>query len=161
MRRERLEEALFAVELGLARVGGQLVLAGHAQRLSRAGLHAEAAEDAAQHVDLVDFRVPVAFRHLVTGRVLARDDADAVRGTRSGAQRAADTLLQAILMPAQNVPSPPPGIRNVMLFRILLCHPLPGQRLLGRGEQSFGQRADLLQQRALADGTDFLALDRH
>src|SRR5438445_1198137 len=106
MRWERLEEPLFAVELGLAGVGGQLVLAGHAERFGRAGFDAEAAEDAAQHVDLVDFRVAVAFGDLVAGRVLAGDHADAVRGTGGGTERAADALLQAVLVPAQDAPAP-------------------------------------------------------
>src|SRR3712207_3983131 len=71
-----------------------LVVVAHRDRVERARDLAVAAEDAAREVDLVDGGVALPGRHAVLRRVLRGHDTDAVRGTRRGAQRAADALLE-------------------------------------------------------------------
>src|SRR3954452_22925991 len=66
-------------------VVGHLVVVAHRDRVERARDLAVAAEDAARQVDLVDRRVALAGADAVLGRVLRRDDTDAVRGTGGGA----------------------------------------------------------------------------
>src|SRR5205823_1590928 len=78
------------------------------------------AEDAARHVDLVDARVALAGRDAVAGRVLGRDDADAVGRAGGGAERAADALLEAVLVPLQPVPPAVARVHGALVLRILL-----------------------------------------
>src|SRR5690554_1229127 len=59
-----------------------------------AGFLAEAAEDAAQHVDLVDGGVALAGRDGVIGVVLRRLHVDGVGGAGRGAEAATDALLE-------------------------------------------------------------------
>ena len=81
---------------------GNLVVVAERDRVERAGDLAVATEDAAAHVDLVDARVTLACGDPVLGRVLGGDDADAVRGARRGAERAADALLEPVLVQVQS-----------------------------------------------------------
>src|SRR5205085_10247652 len=52
--------------------------------------------DLAAQVDLIDPRIPFSGRDAVLGRVLGRDDADAVGGAGGRAERAADALLESV-----------------------------------------------------------------
>src|SRR5439155_18943473 len=114
--RPGLQQRPLVVELGLPVVGGELVLAGHPQRLRRARLDAEAAEDAAQHVDLVDLGVALAFRDAVRLGVLAGNDSDAVGGTRRRAERSPNALLEAVLVPVPHVPATEARAGDVVLL---------------------------------------------
>src|SRR5437763_1548600 len=72
------EQHVLRVDLVVAVVLGQLVLVAERDRVERTSDLAVAAKDAAAHVDLVDSRVALARGDAVFGRVLVRDDADAV-----------------------------------------------------------------------------------
>src|SRR2546430_1281116 len=84
--RKRLEQHLLRVHELLAARVGQLVLRAKHDRLDRAGVLAVAAEDAAQHVDLVRLRVALAGRHAVLVAVLGRDNEDAAHRAGRGAE---------------------------------------------------------------------------
>src|SRR5262249_24443618 len=88
--------------------------------VERAGELAIAAEDAAAEVDLVDARVALARRDAVLRRVLGRDDADAVRGARRCAERAADALLEPVLVAPQAVAPAEARIDRSLVLRVLL-----------------------------------------
>jgi hypothetical protein len=62
-----VEQHLLRVDEALARLVGELVLGTEPDRLDRARLFAEAAEDAADHVDLELLRVALAERHGLAG----------------------------------------------------------------------------------------------
>src|SRR5207237_9893895 len=81
---------------------------------------AVAAEDAAAHVDLVDPGVALARRDAVVGGVLRRDDADAVGRAGGRAERAADALLEPVLVDVQAVPSAEARVDRPLVLRILL-----------------------------------------
>src|SRR5581483_4386645 len=108
-------------------------------RVERACDLAVAAEDAAAHVDLVDARVALSRRDAVLRRVLSRHDADAVGGARSRAERAADALLEAVLVPVQAVAAAEARIDRALVLRVLL-----GDRLL---EDLLERDAEALQRR--------------
>ena len=93
---QRRQQVLLLADHARARRTGQLVLVGHRQRPRRARLDAQAAEDAAQVVDLVDAAVPLAGEYCAVGRVVTALDVDGVRGARPGAQLAADALLEPV-----------------------------------------------------------------
>src|SRR6187431_3532741 len=99
------EEHVLRVDEVVARVLGDLELVAERDRIERAGELAVAAEDAAAHVDLVDPRVALAGRDAVVGRVLRGDDADAVGRAGGRAERAADALLEPVLVEVQPVPA--------------------------------------------------------
>src|SRR5205807_10606761 len=88
---------------GVPAVVGDLVLVGHGQRAGRAGLDAQAAQDAAQVVDLVHRPVPLTRRVPLLRRVVPALDVDGVRRAGPRAQLAADALLQAIRPPVELV----------------------------------------------------------
>src|SRR6185503_16084049 len=67
------------------------------------GFLAVAAEDAAQHVDVVALRVPLPGGVPFGLRVLRGFHVDRVRGADRGAQAAADAALEAVLVPVQLV----------------------------------------------------------
>src|SRR5690606_22887864 len=96
---QRGEEVRLLVDQGLAGRVGQLVLVGHRERPGGAGLDAQAAEDAAQVVDLVDAAVALAgaepLAALAVG-VAGALDVDGVSRARPGAELAADALLQPV-----------------------------------------------------------------
>src|SRR6185436_6176296 len=78
------------------------------------------AEDAPRHVDLVDLGVPFAGRDTVLRRVLGGDDADAVRGARGSAQRAAHALLEpGVLKAMQLVAAAKARIHRCLLLGVL------------------------------------------
>src|SRR5438874_2888482 len=85
---------------------GQLVLGAEADRIDWTGFLAVAAEDAADHVDLVDSGVPLAGRGRLSRVVVRRLDEDGAGGAGGGAQLAADTPLEAIRVAIQPVPTP-------------------------------------------------------
>src|SRR5439155_25636419 len=92
------------------------------------------AEDAAAHVDLVDPRVTLARGDAVVRRVLRGDDADAVRGARRRAERAADALLQPVRVHVQPVPTAKAWIDGALVLRVLLRYRLLEELLEGDGE---------------------------
>src|SRR5205807_5013319 len=89
-------------------------------RVERTGELAVTAEDAARHVDLVDPRIALAGGDAVVRRVLGRDDADAIRRTRGGAERTADALLEPVLISVQPMPPAKARIDGALVLRILL-----------------------------------------
>src|SRR6185436_15950631 len=100
-------------------VPGQLVLVAHGQRTGRAGLDAQAAEDAPGVVDLVDRRVPHTGREplvLGVGRAL---DVDRVGRAGPGAQLAADALLEPVRVAVEDVPAVIARRRDRVLERVL------------------------------------------
>src|SRR5581483_3003234 len=80
---------------------------------------AVAAEDAAAHVDLVDAGVALAGRDPVSRLVLGGDDADAVRRAGGGAERAADALLEPVLVPVQAVTAAEARVDRPHVLRVL------------------------------------------
>src|SRR5204862_2127996 len=88
--------------------------------VERAGELAVAAEDAAAHVDLVDPRIPLAGRDAVLRRVLGGDHADAVGRARGRAERAADALLEPVLVPPEPVPPTEARVERALVLRVLL-----------------------------------------
>jgi hypothetical protein len=98
----------------------ELEVRAHRDRVERAGDLAVAAEDAAAHIDLVDRRVALAAGHPVLRGVLGGHDADAVRGARSRAERAADALLEArVLELVELVPAAPTRVDRDLLLGVL------------------------------------------
>src|SRR5438105_2633706 len=116
----RREQHVLRIDLVVARVLGQLVLVPERDRVERAGELAVAAEDAAAHVDLVDPRVALAGRHAVLGRVLRGHDPDAVGRAGGRAERAADALLEPVLVPPEPVPAAEARVDRPLELRVLL-----------------------------------------
>src|SRR5262245_45466320 len=65
-------------------------------RIRRAGVLAVAAEDAAQHIDLVRRRIALAGRVRLLRVILGRDDQDRVGRAGGRAERTADAALLAV-----------------------------------------------------------------
>src|SRR5579884_1957409 len=116
----RREQHVLRVDQVVAVVLGDLELVAERDRVERAGELAVAAEDAATHVDLVDARVALAGRDAVLGRVLGRDDADAVGRARCRAERAADALLEPVLVPPETVAAAEARVDRPLVLRVLL-----------------------------------------
>src|SRR6185436_12190754 len=104
----------------VAVVLGDLELVAERDRVERAGELAVAAEDAAAHVDLVDARVALAGGDAVLARVLGGDHADAVGRARRRTERAADALLEAVLVPVEPVPPAKARVHRPLVLRVLL-----------------------------------------
>ena len=117
---QRREQVLLLADHPGARRTGELVLVGHGQRARRARLDAQAAEDAAQVVDLVDAAVPLPRRELGVRGVVRTLDVDRVRGARPRAQLAADALLQPVGVPVELVAAVVPRLGRHLLERVLL-----------------------------------------
>src|SRR5690606_21819097 len=81
----------------------ELVEVDHRQGAGRASLHAQAAADAAQVVDLVVLAVPLARGVARLLGVVAALDVDGVRGACPRAQLTTDALLQPVRMPVELV----------------------------------------------------------
>ncbi len=119
-RQQRREQLLLGEDQVCPVVVGELVLVGHRQRAGRAGLDAQAAQDAAQVVDLVDAAVPLpGGEPLVVGVVRALD-VDGVGRAGPGAQLAADALLQAVGLPVEQVPAVEPRRGGLLVLGVLL-----------------------------------------
>src|SRR4051812_49185685 len=116
----RREQHVLRVDEVVAVVLGDLELVAERDRVERARDLAVAAEDAAAEVDLVDARVALAGGDAVVGRVLGRDDADAVGRARGGAERAADALLEPVLVPPEPVPAAEARVERPLVLRVLL-----------------------------------------
>src|SRR5437879_5481503 len=130
----RGEQHVLRVDLVVPVVLRDLELVAERDRVERAGELAVAAEDAARHVDLVDARVPLAGRDAVVGRVLCGDDADAVRRTCGRTERAADALLQPVLVHVEAVAPAEARVDRPLVLRVLLRYRLPEQLLERDGE---------------------------
>src|SRR5215467_6479989 len=116
----RREEHVLRVDLVVPVVLRDLELVAERDRVERAGELAIAAEDAATEVDLVDPRVALAGRDAVVRRVLGGDDPDAIRRAGSRAERAADALLEAVLVQMEAVAAAEPRIDRPLVLRVLL-----------------------------------------
>ena len=93
---QRGQQFVLAVDQVAAVVVGQLVVVGHGQRPGRASLDAQAAEDAAQHVDLEVDGIAFSMRMGGVRIVLCGFHVDGLSGTDDGAKFASDTALLAI-----------------------------------------------------------------
>src|SRR4051795_10046332 len=114
------EQHVLRIDLVVAVVLGEPVVVAERDRVEGAGDLAVAAEDAAAHVDLIDARVALAGGNAVVGRVLGRDDADAVRRARGRAERAADAFLEPVLVPPEPVPPAEARVERTLVLRVLL-----------------------------------------
>src|SRR5215211_3903620 len=130
----RRQEHVLRVDLVVAVVLGELVLVAERDRVERARELAIAAEDAAADVDLVDPRVPLAGRDAVVGRVLGGDDADAVRRAGRGAERAADALLEPVLVSPEPMAPAPAWVHGALVLGVLLRDRLLEELLEGDRE---------------------------
>src|SRR6266576_2543320 len=128
------EEHVLRVDEVVARVLGDLELVAERDRVERTRQLAIAAEDAATHVDLVDPRVALASRDAVVGRVLGGDDADAVGRARRRAERAADALLEPVLVHVEPVAAPEARVHRPLVLRVLLSDRLLEDLLEGDAE---------------------------
>src|SRR3954447_7190142 len=117
---QRSHQLLLRVDELLAVVEGQLVLVRHRQRAGGAGLDAQAAEDAAQVVDLVHRAVALTRGVALGLGVVAALDVDGVRRARPRAELAADALLQAVRVPVEDMPAVVARLRRVEVERVLL-----------------------------------------
>src|SRR5690606_38572452 len=114
------QHVLLAVDEVLVAVVGELELVAEDDRAGGARLLAEAAEDAAEHVDLVDLRVALPRRHRVRRVVLGGLDVDRVGRAGGGAERTPDALLEArVGVPQQVVAAPEPRLQPHRLLRVL------------------------------------------
>src|SRR5581483_1736410 len=114
------QQHVLRVDQVVARVLRDLVLVPERDRVEGAGELAVAAEDAAAQVDLVDARVALSGRDAVPGRVLLGDDADAVGRARRRAERAADALLEPVLVPVEAVPAAEARVDRPLVLGVLL-----------------------------------------
>src|SRR3546814_2065003 len=113
-------------------VVGQLVFVRHRQRTGRAGLDAQAAQDAAQVVDLIDAAIALAGRE--PARLLPLEgavdivralDVDRVGRTGPGTQLTPDALLQAVGPTVELVPAVEARSGGLLLEGVLLRDHLP------------------------------------
>src|SRR5580765_6496934 len=114
------EQHVLRVDQVVARVLGDLELLLERDRVERARELAVAAEDAPREVDLVDACVALSRRDAVVRGVLLGDDADAVGRARGRAERAANALLEAVLVPPKPVPSAESRVERPLVLRVLL-----------------------------------------
>src|SRR4051794_17970876 len=114
------EQHVLRVDQVVAVVLGDLELVAERDRVERARQLAVPAEDAARHVDLVDPRIALARRDAVVGGVLGGDDADAVGGTGGCAERAADALLEPVLVLVQAMTAAVARVHRPLVLRVLL-----------------------------------------
>src|SRR5207249_7143587 len=142
--RKRLEQLLLRVDELLAARVGQLVLGAQHDRLHRAGVLAVAAEDAAQHVDLVRLRVALARRHAVLVGVLGGDHEDAADRASRRAELAADAALEPVVIAAQVVAAAV-ALRARRLLLGILGSDLRREVLAERRLQALGERADVIE----------------
>src|SRR5438105_3203760 len=91
-----IEQHLLRIDKVRPREVGQLVLGAQADRINWTGFLAVAAEDAADHVDLVDRRIPLTSRCRMSRVVVGRLDEDGTGRTGRRAQLAADAALEAV-----------------------------------------------------------------
>src|SRR5436190_4590121 len=137
------EQHVLRVDLVVPVVLRELELVAERDRVEGAGQLAVAAEDAAAEVDLVDPRVALAGGDAVVGRVLGRDDADAVGRTGGGAERAADALLEPVLVPPEAVPTTEARVERPLVLRVLLRDRLLED--LPEGDAEAPERAERLR----------------
>src|SRR5438874_12823893 len=114
------EQHVLRVDQVVARVLRDLVLVAEGDRVEWTRELAVAAENTAAHVDLVDARIALAGRDAVVGRVLRRGDADAVRRARRRAERAADALLQPVLVAVEAMAATEARVHRPLVLRVLL-----------------------------------------
>src|SRR4051812_34788376 len=133
------EQHVLRVDLVVAVVLRELELVAERDRVERARELAVPAEDAAAQVDLVDARVALARGDAVVRRVLGGDDADAVGGACRRAERAADALLQAVLVAPQAVAAAEARIERALVLRVLLRDRLLEDLLEGDAEALDGR----------------------
>lgn len=122
----------------------------HADGVHRAGFDAEAAEDAAEEIDVVDFRLLFDVRV----RVFLGDDLDAFGGTSGRAQHARGATHRTVLLLHQAVLGPVVGGNGLRLFRVFVNRKLTAphhvaDQMAERDEKPFkgGNDVKPLQQR--------------
>src|SRR3954469_8340886 len=104
-RQQRTQQVVLVVDQVGAVVVRQLELVGHRQRPGRARLDAQAAQDAAQVVDLVDAAVALTGAEALVVGVGGTLDVDRVGRAGPGAQLAPNALLQAVGPAVELVPA--------------------------------------------------------
>src|SRR4051794_41481090 len=90
--------------------------------LGRAGIFAVAAENAAQHVDLVSLGIAFAGTVTLGVGVLRRLDPDRVCGASRRAERTADAFFQPIVVTAQVMTTLVAILERTHLLRVLDCY---------------------------------------
>ena len=146
-RQQRGEQLALGVDEVGAVVVGELVLVGHRQRPGRAGLDAQAAEDAAQVVDLVDAAEPLPRAEPLVLGVRRPLDVDRVRRAGPGAQLAPDALLEAVGPAVELVAAVEPGRGRQLLEGVLL-----GDHLLEHGPEGDSEPGDRVPELFLERG---------
>jgi len=134
LRRSLFKKLLFAIDQLIDVIWRELKVVAMRNCIRRTRLHAIAAKDAARVVDIVDACVPLAGRYAICGSVFGGLDVNAIRGTRSGAEKTADTFFEAVLVAMQNVN---PAITRLKLNRsvgINLGRGFPKHRLQSDAE---------------------------
>src|SRR5216683_2877090 len=116
---QRRDQLLLGPDQALPVVVRQFVVVGHRQGPGRAGLDAQAAQDAPLVVDLVDGAIPLAGGIPLRLGVFGALDVDGVRRAGPGAQFAADAFLQAVWPAVELVPAVEPRRGRLLLFRVL------------------------------------------
>src|SRR6202034_1080490 len=86
----------------------------------------------------------------MVGRVVEPAHVDAVGGAHAGTELAADALLHAVLVAAEDVAAVLAGLLGVFLVGILAGHPRPGQVLEGQLEPA--QEAEIGCHQPLTSG---------
>src|SRR5262245_13843256 len=132
------EQILLLVDEVRTVVVGQFVHVCHRQRARRAGLDAQATEDAPQVIDLVDAAIALTWGVALGFGVVGALDIDRVRRACPRAQLAADTLLQPVRMPVELVPAVESRRYLLLLLRVVLGVLLPEHRLEGDTEAGEG-----------------------
>src|SRR5205085_6951229 len=120
------EQVVFGREEVGAVVDRQLEVVAVRDGVLRAGLDAEAAEDAATVVNVVNARIALVHADALCGRarVVSRDDVDAVRRARRRAEVTGDALLTPQLVNVQEVLPAVARLERHRLVRVL-DRPLP------------------------------------
>src|SRR5262249_14473439 len=116
---QRRQQLLLGPDQVLPAVVRDLGIVGHGQRAGRAGLHAQAAEDAAQVVDLINDAVALARGVALLRRVVRALHVDGVGRAGPGAQLAADAFLQAVGPAVELVTAVEPGRGGPLLLGVL------------------------------------------
>src|SRR5260370_4349126 len=110
-------------------------------RVRRARLHAVAAENAAQIIDVVHAAIALARRNPLGVSVVRGFDVDTIRGAGRRAQEAAHALLQTTFVAMQHVNAAITRLKMHRLRPIRLRPPLPEGGSEG-GPESLAGRAD-------------------
>src|SRR6201999_2842352 len=126
----RSQQVLLLVDQVGPVVVGHLIVVGHRQRASRAGLDAQPASDTAQVIDLIDAAVAFARRKAGFVGVVGAFDVDRVGWTRPRAQFAPDAFLQAV------------GVTVELMAAVVAGHHRPRVLRIALGDRALEHRAE-------------------